>query len=105
MSEHDEKTAVVSFSDVSKSFGKQEVLKAISLGLPQGRINHRLIGPSGCGKMTLVNLIVSILAPTKGVVTVLGEQAPFTNVRNRIGFMSQSDAPFSRQTDTSAILT
>jgi NitT/TauT family transport system ATP-binding protein len=41
---------------ISHSYGTTEVLRDISLDIPDGRIVC-LVGPSGCGKSTLLRLI------------------------------------------------
>ena len=66
-------------------------LKDISLSVAAGDILC-LLGPSSCGKTTLVNLIMGVDVPTSGTVRVLGEGAPFRTARARIGFMPQDDA-------------
>ena len=66
-------------------------LKDISLSVAAGDILC-LLGPSGCVKTTLENLIMGVDVPTSGTVRVLGEGAPFRTARARIGFMPQDDA-------------
>jgi len=51
-----------------------------------------LLGPSGHGKTTLVNLIVGARVATAGEVTVLGEVAPPRKMKASIGYMPQSEA-------------
>ena len=78
-------------SGVYKRFGKQEVLSLIDLKLFSGQITG-LLGPSGAGKTTIVNIIVGSYLPTAGTVRVLGETPPFKNARKQLGFMPQSEA-------------
>lgn len=87
----DTNVALVSFDDVCKRFGKQEVLKNINLELKAGLVTG-LLGPSGCGKTTLVNLIVGSMVATSGKITVLDKPAPPRAVRSQMGFMPQSEA-------------
>ncbi|MDR1513616.1 MAG: ABC transporter ATP-binding protein [Propionibacteriaceae bacterium] len=82
---------LVRLRDVRKSFGKAEVLHGIDLDVPAGRITG-LLGPSGHGKTTLVNLVVGASRATSGSVTVLGETAPPRRVKPQIGYMPQADA-------------
>jgi ABC-2 type transport system ATP-binding protein len=84
---------------LSKRFGRQEVLRDISLLLPHGQITG-LLGPSGCGKTTLVNLMVNITRPSSGTVSVLGESPPLKTARMRLGFMPQSEALYNDLTAT-----
>ena len=82
---------LVRLRDVHKSYGRTEVLHGIDLDVPAGRITG-LLGPSGHGKTTLVNLVVGALVVTSGQISVLGEPAPPRRVKASIGFMPQSEA-------------
>ncbi len=83
--------ACISVQNVSKSFGKKQVLDDISLGVQQSEI-FGLLGPSGAGKTTLVKMIAGIDIATTGTVNILGTNMPNLNVMSRLGFMAQSDA-------------
>ena len=54
---------------VSKSFGNENVLKEVSLGLEKGKI-HGIIGRNGSGKTVLMKCICGFLRPTSGAVKV-----------------------------------
>jgi NitT/TauT family transport system ATP-binding protein len=56
---------------VSHSYGETEVLRDISLDIPDNKIVC-LVGPSGCGKSTLLRLIGGLERATKGRVLQLG---------------------------------
>jgi len=51
-----------------------------------------VVGPTGCGKSTTLNLVSGLARPTVGEVRVMG--APVTGIDPRIGFVFQSDALF-----------
>ena len=90
---------LITLKDVHKSYGHTEVLHGIDLEIPSGHITG-LLGPSGHGKTTLVNLVVGALAATSGEVTVLGEVAPPRKVKGSIGYMPQADALYEDLTAT-----
>ena len=51
-----------------------------------------VVGPTGCGKSTTLNLITSLLKPTTGQVRVMGQ--PVAGISRDIGFVFQADALF-----------
>lgn len=58
--------------DLVHSFGEKQVLKKISLEAKEGQIIG-MLGPSGAGKTTLINILTGQLKPTKGQCYVLGK--------------------------------
>ncbi|WP_092495410.1 ABC transporter ATP-binding protein [Faunimonas pinastri] len=51
-----------------------------------------VVGPTGCGKSTTLNLITGLAPPTAGEVRVMGQ--PVSGIRPDIGFVFQTDALF-----------
>lgn len=90
---------VIEFNDVLMQFGEQEVLRHLNLSFAQGR-THAIIGESGCGKTVMLKLIIGLLRPTSGRVTVGGKQiADLTEKeqvveRLKIGYVFQGAALF-----------
>ncbi|KCV82860.1 ABC transporter [Actibacterium atlanticum] len=83
--------AVLEFKNVSKGFGegtaKTDVLKDINLSVQEGEFLV-LLGFSGTGKTTLINLMAGLEMPTKGEVTYRG--APITGPGPERGVIFQS---------------
>jgi ABC-2 type transport system ATP-binding protein len=52
---------------IHKSFGKQQVLKDISLEIPSGQVLG-LLGPNGAGKSTLMKILIGLWKPDAGTV-------------------------------------
>jgi len=81
----DVRKPVLELRGLSKSFGGLEAVKDVTIQLPFGKITG-LIGPNGCGKTTIFNLITGYLQPDKGEVLVDGKeitgQPPYRVVRN-----------------------
>ena len=67
----------IEVKNVSKSFGGLKAVDSASLTLPTGDIVG-LIGPNGCGKTTLFNLITGYLTPDEGSISI--NSKPMTNV-------------------------
>lgn len=57
--------------NISHSYGPVEVLKDVSLDIPQGQIVC-LIGPSGCGKSTLLRFLGGLERPMSGEILQIG---------------------------------
>jgi ABC-2 type transport system ATP-binding protein len=87
-------SASILLKDVSKSFGKKEVLHHVNLSVEPGQI-YGLIGPSGSGKTTLVKIIVGMDRPSKGDVKVLNTAVPNLQLLQKIGYMAQADALYT----------
>jgi len=51
-----------------------------------------VVGPTGCGKSTTLNLVTGLASPSSGEVRVMG--GPVNGIDNRIGFVFQTDALF-----------
>jgi ABC-2 type transport system ATP-binding protein len=71
-------------------FDSVAALSGVTLDVSQGNIVG-VVGPSGAGKTTLVRLLTGALAPTRGRITVLGENPRKfrRRTRQRIGYMPQ----------------
>ena len=65
----------IEFVEVHKSFGRNEVLRGLNMGLPDGKISM-IIGPSGTGKSVCIKHIVGLLYPDEGDVLVQGRSIP-----------------------------
>lgn len=80
--------------DIVQRFGTQEVLHGVSLGVERGEILG-LLGPSGAGKTTLVNILAGVAEPVSGLVKAFGEPMPSLELMRRMGYMAQSDALYT----------
>lgn len=98
-----EKEVVIKIANLSKSFGKQEVLKGISLELFTGE-NLVVLGKSGSGKSVLIKCIVRLLNLDGGTINVLGQDLmnlrrdELNELRKKIGFLFQSGALYDSMT-------
>lgn len=59
---------------VSKAFGSHQAVSDVSLAVPEGAI-YGFIGPNGSGKTTTIRMIMNIILPDTGEITVLGRQS------------------------------
>ncbi|MCD8926038.1 ABC transporter ATP-binding protein [Staphylococcus epidermidis] len=74
---------------LSKSYdGKKDALNSLDLVIPNGMFG--ILGRNGSGKSTLMNIIATILQPSKGTVTINGiEIKNSQKVRQMIGYLPQ----------------
>jgi zinc transport system ATP-binding protein len=77
---------VVSFRNVTFSYGGEPVLEDVNLSLGE-RETVCVVGPNGGGKTTLVKLILGLLVPQSGEIRIFGH-APY-RARSRVGYMPQ----------------
>ena len=74
---------------LSKSYdGKKDALNSLDLVIPNGMFG--ILGRNGSGKSTLMNIIATILQPSKGIVTINGiEIKNSQKIRQMIGYLPQ----------------
>ncbi len=81
---------VITTSELTKRFGDNTVVRAVTFEVPRGSI-FGLLGPNGAGKSTIIRMLCGVLRPTSGTGSVLGVdivQDPEA-VKRSIGYMSQ----------------
>ncbi|MBV8711675.1 MAG: ATP-binding cassette domain-containing protein, partial [Solirubrobacterales bacterium] len=89
----------VEFIEVHKSFGRNQVLRGLNMGLPEGKISM-IIGPSGTGKSVCIKHMVGLLYPDEGDILVHGESVPnmpdddLFEMRKKFGLLFQDGALF-----------
>jgi len=83
---------IIQAKHVSFSYGKQAVLKDISLTINPGEIIG-LIGENGAGKTTLLNLLLGIRTVKTGELALFNQQPGGPLAKQKIGSMLQGDLP------------
>jgi ABC-2 type transport system ATP-binding protein len=78
---------IVELDQVTKTFGVTRAVDHLSLAVPRGSI-YGFIGPNGSGKTTTLRMIMSILYPDSGRVTVLADGKP-GRTSDRIGYLPE----------------
>ncbi len=81
-------------SSVSKSFGDFHAVKDVSFEIPTGSI-YGFLGPNGAGKTTTIRMILDILQPTTGKITVLGQPSALL-VRDRLGYLPEEKGLYKK---------
>ena len=89
-----ETESVIQIRNLSKVYrdfwGRKKVqaLNSLSLDIHKGEI-FGLLGPNGSGKTTTIKLLLGLLFPTDGDVTVLGQSAQDVEKNERIGYLPE----------------
>lgn len=89
----------IEFKDVSFHYpdGEEMVLEHFNLKVPQGQ-NVAIVGETGAGKSTLVNLVCRFFEPTSGLVLIDGKDARDRStlwLHSHIGYVLQTPHLFS----------
>ena len=67
---------------------KVRALNALSLDIKKGEV-FGLLGPNGSGKTTTLKLLLGLLFPTEGDITILGQPAADVSKNERIGYLPE----------------
>lgn len=91
----EQKRVKIKFTDFTKSFGNLLVLNNLNFSVMENEFIC-IVGPTGCGKTTLCNLITTIHSPTSGNIEIGGE--PADPARHNISFVFQEPSAFPWRT-------
>lgn len=82
----------IQVSELSKVYGEQRAVDAISFELKKGEITG-FLGPNGAGKSTTMKMITGFLPPTSGKASVCGFDivSQSLEVRKRVGYLPESN--------------
>jgi ABC-2 type transport system ATP-binding protein len=85
---------IIETRHVAKHFGRFDAIDDLSLSVPEGSI-FALIGANGAGKTTTIRMLMNILRPDRGDITVLGTPSHRLEPRDfeRIGYVSEGQKP------------
>ncbi len=91
------------FEGASKTYGDVQALGPLDLAIDGEVVG--LLGPNGAGKTTMIRLLMGLLRPTTGTVSVLGQpvEAGSRAVRQRIGYVPEGDAKFPDLTGVASV--
>jgi ABC-2 type transport system ATP-binding protein len=80
--------SVVKVEGVTKRFAGHTAVEALSLEVPTGGI-FGLLGPNGAGKSTTIRMIMNIIVPDEGRISVFDSGAASRDLSERIGFLPE----------------
>ena len=79
---------------VRKTFGKKVAVQGMDLVVPEGAL-YGFIGPNGAGKTTTIRMIMSILFPDSGTLSVLGRKSAVES-KDRIGYLPEERGVYKK---------
>ncbi len=84
----------IRLSQVTKSFGKRIAVSDLDLDIPRG-IVCGLLGPNGSGKTTTIRMIMGILRPDRGTVSLFGADPDVTR-RTKVGYLPEERGVYKK---------
>ncbi|MER8370544.1 ABC transporter ATP-binding protein [Mesorhizobium sp. M1348] len=81
--------SMVSLDAVTMAFGAYVAVQDVNLKVSDGEF-LAIVGPTGCGKSTILNAVAGLLKPASGTVSIDGQ--PVRGIQNDIGYLFQQDA-------------
>ncbi len=85
---------VLALRNVTKFYGAFKAVDDLSFNLEAGSICG-FLGPNGAGKTTTIRMILDIIRPTTGAITVLGRPSAL-DVRHRLGYLPEEKGLYKK---------
>lgn len=84
-----------------KRYGARTAVQDLSFSVPRGAI-YGVLGPNGAGKSTTLRMLVGVLRPTQGRISVLGG-APTRETMRRVGYLPEERGLYRSMSARAAI--
>ena len=78
----------IEVTGVTKRYAEHVAVRDLSLTVPQGAV-YGLLGTNGAGKTTTIRMILNIIEPDAGSITVLGKPSTAAGLSDRIGYLPE----------------
>jgi ABC-2 type transport system ATP-binding protein len=92
----------VEVSHITKSYADKVAVDDLSFSVNQGEI-FGLIGPNGAGKTTTIRMMMDIIRPDSGSVTIFGEKLSEAT-KNRLGYLPEERGLYKKMRVLDAIV-
>ena len=92
----------VEVNHIVKSYADKVVVDDLSFSVAKNEI-FGLIGPNGAGKTTTIRMMMDIIKPDSGEVTILGEKLTEAS-KNRLGYLPEERGLYRKLTVTDSII-
>ena len=90
---------MISVSDLKKNFGDVKAVNGISFDVNKGEV-FGLLGPNGAGKTTTIKLLLGLLEPNQGKISIMGfnPETEEVQIKSRTGYVSEEPLIFKSLT-------
>lgn len=78
----------IQIRNVVKRFAAHTAVRDLSLVVPRGTV-YGLLGPNGAGKTTTIRMILNVIAPDSGTITILGQDSTSDSILDRVGYLPE----------------
>ena len=78
----------VDIRGISKRYDQHVAVRELSLQVPQGTV-YGLLGPNGAGKTSTIRMILNVILPDTGTITILGHSNTDEAVLDRVGYLPE----------------
>jgi len=80
--------SAIEIRNVAKRYASHVAVRDLSLVVPRGSV-YGLLGPNGAGKTTTIRMVLNIIAPDAGSISVLGRPGGDRAVMDRVGYLPE----------------
>jgi ABC-2 type transport system ATP-binding protein len=87
----------VDIRSVAKAYAGHQAVRDLSLQVPRGCV-YGLLGPNGAGKTTTIRMMLNIIAPDVGQISLLGSRADAPGIQDRIGYLPEERGLYRKMT-------
>ncbi|MBM3907198.1 MAG: ATP-binding cassette domain-containing protein [Gemmatimonadetes bacterium] len=81
-------TLALELRGITKRFAEHVAVRDLSLDVPRGAV-YGLLGPNGAGKTTTIRMILNVIAPDSGTITLLGAPSTSPGLLDRLGYLPE----------------
>jgi ABC-2 type transport system ATP-binding protein len=85
----------IELRNVVKRYAEHVAVRDLSLAVPRGTV-YGLLGPNGAGKTTTIRMIMNIIAPDQGAITILGQSSTAPRTADRIGYLPEERGLYAK---------
>jgi len=78
----------IDIRNVAKRYEEHVAVRDLSLQVPRGSV-YGLLGPNGAGKTTTIRMILDIILPDSGSITLFGQPNTTRGVLDRVGYLPE----------------